>query len=203
MNSLCIHYEIDGTPYCINTGRRFRGKLAGELPIYCCDHLVVISQFPPCPLADVVRRLRPDGVERLQMCRTSGCKILKVRAGIGRCLRVGGSQCQQLGNWVDFLNGTSNCPIWTTVMQHPSYREQMSKRTPTSKPSKPKGLGDLIEGALSKVGITHDRVGAWLGRPCGCAERKRRLNRLFSWARSIEETPPEEAAAKVEEIFSS
>lgn len=89
-------------------------------------------------------------------------------------------------------------------MRRPSYAEQMAKQTPLAKAKKQMtGLGDLIEGALSKVGITHDRVDAWLGRPCGCAERKERLNRLFSWARSIEETPSEEAVAKVEEIFKS
>ncbi len=41
------------------------------------------------------------------------------------------------------------------------------------------GLGDILEQALEKIGVTKDRVEQWLGRPCnGCTERKRRLNRL-------------------------
>ena len=46
-------------------------------------------------------------------------------------------------------------------------------------------LGDLLERALESVGITKDRVEGWLGRPCGCAERKEKLNRLSLWARRV------------------
>jgi hypothetical protein len=44
------------------------------------------------------------------------------------------------------------------------------------------GLGDLVEQALTRAGITQERVEAWLGRPCHCEERKARLNALSSWA---------------------
>ena len=47
------------------------------------------------------------------------------------------------------------------------------------------GLGDLVESALSAVGLTSDRVEKWLGGPCNCEERKRRLNSLSSWARRV------------------
>lgn len=47
------------------------------------------------------------------------------------------------------------------------------------------GLGDVVERALSSVGITKDRVEAWLGRPCGCAERQERLNALGYWAKRV------------------
>lgn len=50
------------------------------------------------------------------------------------------------------------------------------------KPCNKKGLGDRIEQALQLVGITEERVSAWLNRPCGCKERKLRLNQLGSWA---------------------
>ena len=43
-------------------------------------------------------------------------------------------------------------------------------------------LGDFIETALSKIGITEERVSRWLGRPCGCRERRDKLNQLFYWA---------------------
>ena len=44
-------------------------------------------------------------------------------------------------------------------------------------------LGDQVEAALSKVGITTDRVSKWLGRPCRCPERKEKLNLLSIWAK--------------------
>lgn len=47
---------------------------------------------------------------------------------------------------------------------------------------RPKKLGDVIESALSSVGITQDRISGWLGRPCGCHERALKLNRLGEWA---------------------
>ena len=45
------------------------------------------------------------------------------------------------------------------------------------------GLGDLIESALTKVGITKERVEQWIGGPCGCEERKQKLNNLTAWAK--------------------
>lgn len=44
------------------------------------------------------------------------------------------------------------------------------------------GLGDLIEKALTKVGVTKERVEAYLGRPCGCTKRRDKLNQLSNWA---------------------
>ncbi len=46
------------------------------------------------------------------------------------------------------------------------------------------GLGDLVKSALSLVGITEERVTAWLGK-CGCAERREKLNRLGAWAQRV------------------
>ena len=45
------------------------------------------------------------------------------------------------------------------------------------------GLGDLVERALSSVGITEERLSGWLGRPCGCRKRRDKLNKLGEWAR--------------------
>jgi hypothetical protein len=58
-------------------------------------------------------------------------------------------------------------------------------RTPQDRiPSEPVagGLGDAVESALTMVGITKERVERWLGAPCGCAERREKLNRIGSWA---------------------
>lgn len=43
-------------------------------------------------------------------------------------------------------------------------------------------LGDRLESALEIVGITQERVTAWLG-DCCCDERKAKLNDLDIWAR--------------------
>jgi hypothetical protein len=43
-------------------------------------------------------------------------------------------------------------------------------------------LGDLVHRALALVQITPERVEAWLGEPCHCAERQEKLNRLGWWA---------------------
>lgn len=47
------------------------------------------------------------------------------------------------------------------------------------------GLGDLIHNALEKVGITPQLVEEWVGGPCGCEERRIRLNSLSAWASRI------------------
>lgn len=43
-------------------------------------------------------------------------------------------------------------------------------------------LGDAVKRALDAVGITQERVERWLGRKCGCKERREKLNRLGRWA---------------------
>jgi len=44
------------------------------------------------------------------------------------------------------------------------------------------GLGDLVEATLNKFGVTEERFKQWFSlRECGCKERKKFLNNLFSW----------------------
>lgn len=40
------------------------------------------------------------------------------------------------------------------------------------------GLGDMVKGALSAIGITEERVSKAIGRPCGCGKRAEALNKL-------------------------
>lgn len=47
------------------------------------------------------------------------------------------------------------------------------------------GLGDLVSKALSTVGLSEERVSRWVGAPCGCPERKEKLNRLGFWATRV------------------
>jgi hypothetical protein len=54
--------------------------------------------------------------------------------------------------------------------------------------------GDALETALTGLGITKARVEAWVGAPCGCDERRLKLNQLGAWLRRVltgKETHPE------------
>ena len=62
------------------------------------------------------------------------------------------------------------------------------------------GLGDRVASALSAVGITPDRVEAWIGRPCGCEERREKLNQLGRWASRVLLGRTENAAEYLDEI---
>lgn len=63
-------------------------------------------------------------------------------------------------------------------------------------------LGDLIESALSRIGITQDRVMSWLGRDCGCQRRKEKLNSLTNLARRVVSGRIDKAREYLEEILS-
>lgn len=54
-------------------------------------------------------------------------------------------------------------------------------------------LGSAIADALARVGITEQAVSALIGRPCGCAARRRRLDQWSEWAERVlagEDVPP-------------
>lgn len=47
------------------------------------------------------------------------------------------------------------------------------------------GLGDVIEEALERFGITEERFKSWFGlKECNCTKRKKFLNNLFSWKKN-------------------
>lgn len=62
-------------------------------------------------------------------------------------------------------------------------------------------LGDVVESALSAVGLTSERVERWVGRPCGCKERREKLNRLGHWARRIMSGKRDRAGEYLEQIL--
>lgn len=44
------------------------------------------------------------------------------------------------------------------------------------------GLGDVVEGVLTSMGITEDRFKQWFHlSECNCSKRKKWLNNLLSW----------------------
>lgn len=56
---------------------------------------------------------------------------------------------------------------------------------------KVKGLGDLVEWVLRKVGITEERIKNLLNiEECECSTRKERLNKLWSWKKKKKEDKP-------------
>lgn len=62
-------------------------------------------------------------------------------------------------------------------------------------------LGDFIASALKLVGITPERVSAWLGEECGCEERRAKLNQLDVAARMIVKGRLSQARLYLETLF--
>ena len=49
------------------------------------------------------------------------------------------------------------------------------------------GLGDLVENALLKFGISEEKFKSWFNlKECGCSKRKKYLNKLLSWKKKPE-----------------
>lgn len=57
----------------------------------------------------------------------------------------------------------------------------------------PELLGDKISSALAFIGVTEERVSNWLGGPCGCSERREKLNQLHAWAKEAVSQTKEKA----------
>ena len=53
------------------------------------------------------------------------------------------------------------------------------------------GLGDLVESALKKVGITKERVAKVTGKKCNCSKRRDTLNKMFPFKKSKDPFEPE------------
>lgn len=64
-----------------------------------------------------------------------------------------------------------------------------------------RGLGDSVELALTRLGITSERVQRLLGTDCGCEERKQQLNMLSNWTWRILHGKTENAEKYLNEIL--
>lgn len=62
-------------------------------------------------------------------------------------------------------------------------------------------MGYRIEQALTAVGVTKERVEKFVGAPCGCVERREKLNRLGAWAMRVIGGKTENAEKYLEEII--
>lgn len=96
-------------------------------------------------------------------------------------------------------NGDKRVTRAKTLDEKQAPREAKDSRAKNSRGRK--GLGDCVEQALTSVGITSERVERWLGRPCGCAKRRERLNRLGAWALRVVNGKTERAEEYLEEII--
>jgi hypothetical protein len=65
---------------------------------------------------------------------------------------------------------------------HPGRSSPRPVYAPVAARKPTPGLGDMVAGALSAVGITKERVSAILGKDCGCPERQAAMN---SWGKHI------------------
>lgn len=61
-----------------------------------------------------------------------------------------------------------------TAEDFPAIMGQLAE-SPAEK-SWPRGLGDMVAAGLSSIGITKERVEAFVGGPCGCPERQAAMN---------------------------
>ena len=81
-------------------------------------------------------------------------------------------------------DGTPVGEVSATKLKRLRSKRNRSKSRPVHI-SNPWALGTHIETALTSVGITSERVSRWLGKPCGCKERKDKLNQLGAWAHRV------------------
>ena len=72
--------------------------------------LAIINQPEPCPMAAVVVRLTPHGIDRLQRCGAANCG--KIDGNPARCERLG-KACDGVRAWAAYLNGERwQCLHW-------------------------------------------------------------------------------------------
>lgn len=62
-------------------------------------------------------------------------------------------------------------------------------------------LGDGVESALKMIGVTKERVTAWLGVECGCDERRDKLNQIHAWAIRVVKGKLEKAQEYLDKIL--
>ena len=81
------------------------------------------------------------------------------------------------------IHGEINSVIKELESQGIDVNEHLKKKTDTfGSTENTKGLGDVVEEALQKFGITEERFKEWFNlKECNCSKRKKWLNGLFSW----------------------
>lgn len=81
----------------------------------------------------------------------------------------------------------------------PASSSSRTNRTP----SHPKLTGDRVEEILEKTGLKSmsDRVHSWLGVPCGCQERKEKLNALDLLVRQVAKSGTDKAKQYLDMII--
>ena len=82
-----------------------------------------------------------------------------------------------------------NAYIGSTVSNPHSFPAAVSKPRPPA--PRIRGLGDIVHAALKALGVVWlvDRTSKATGKPCGCAERRRKLNEAFPTSYPQAESP--------------
>lgn len=97
-----------------------------------------------------------------------------------QCKFVDG-RCSACGFVCDLKNVHMPCHSSITIKQailaNARKIAARPQKTAIAKP-KSRGLGDIVAAGFAAVGITKERVSKAIGRPCGCAKRQERLNKL-------------------------
>jgi hypothetical protein len=69
--------------------------------------------------------------------------------------------------------------VWPCVVSQDGNEIVVNENHPAYPALKrPPGLGDLVASGLKRAGITPERITQILGKPCGCNERRKKLNAL-------------------------
>lgn len=109
-----------------------------------------------------------------------------IDGGVSTALKKAG-----IKEWVHFpslmqhtgtLQSTAGNRVWG---QTTNYIEGFNPLSLLPEPSPETLFGDVVANALKYIGITPDRVSAFLGKECGCAERQEKLNQLHAHAKQV------------------
>jgi len=121
-SSLCIEQIGDGEYRCRVTGVVLRTT---TLPVICGlhePHLIAQITEPECPYSQIIKRLTPDGLTRLDRCRAANCGMMHRVNGAITCVGMQGKKCGWQAKWIRCLNreeefgcGGYNCPHWKSI----------------------------------------------------------------------------------------
>lgn len=139
---------------------------------------------------------------------TTPCNFKRIENGWWECTNCGyiyhrpssRAPVRLCGKAISLYTPTSTLTMEErTIKNKPTRRPKPRKIVPMS--PKPLELGDAVHNALSLVGITPERVSAWIGRPCGCTKRQEKLNELSRWTKRIVSGKTEDAKKLLEELI--
>lgn len=107
---------------------------AMQPPTHCqCEYSDLTRAVPvrilgavPCPWGLIVQRLTPEGLTRLDRCRSANCGMMHRVNGAITCVGMQGKKCGWQAKWIRCLNreeefgcGGWECPHWLPLAALP------------------------------------------------------------------------------------